>query len=372
MNRKFNRLGEYYLSIINNAHTSATSHQLYGDPSMVVKPRQNGVEIIPPDSIYLGRSNTFSLSNTGLPENNVDFTVYMPSYMDSHDWLHTYPYSYLYYSKNDGAVFKSSLKIDDTISIDVPFPDTLESKKYVGKLLTTALYETDSVIYMNAIKPYGPFLSDSGFSVSLLSVDVKYNNSNIKDTVFLPQKYSLDIDVTSANGVYSGNISKYIPFVDIRNDKGERINEQLEYFSYIPELGVYRKSIAFTSTSLMDTLKISVYDNSLQGIAKKIFIEHKQGIKGFDNYTIYPNPFTDIFNVSFNANGAGYGKTTVINENGAVMKEFSFRFNNGFNTFRCNFEGSNVLPGVYLVKTVLSFYGRNGDYPITKKAVKKG
>lgn len=371
INRDFERLGDYFLSIINNAYTSATSHQLYGDPAMMMKDRRSGITIIPPDSVRLGQENTFTVISSGLKGSDLDFAVYLPSYTDSHDWMHTYPYSYIYYPKTDGILFKTQIPSADTLYITVPFPDTLEEKKYVGKFLATALCETDTAIYSAAAKPLGPLPSVSVPGAEGLSLQIKYNGTVLGDTALLPPEYTLDIDVSAKNGVYSGNVSEFMPYAEIHNEKSEKYFEFLSGFSYIPSLSLYRKSIAFKSSGTADTLKLKIYDNALMSASAKIIIEHKQGIKGFDDFTLYPNPFDDAFNISFRANGAGYGKTVLVDENGAVLEEFSFRFNSGFNTFRRSFTSKRIIPGVYLVRTVLTFYGKNGDYTIVKKAVKK-
>ena len=104
-----------------------------------------------------------------------------------------------------------------------------------------------------------------------------------------------------------------------------------------------------------------------------VIVKHVIGTKRADQYTLYPNPAHDKVNVSFIANGAGYGKFTVISREGGVLISEEKLFTEGFNTFSIelkDFYNRELSPGIYILRANLRFYDRKDTVTEDRKLIK--
>lgn len=86
--------------------------------------------------------------------------------------------------------------------------------------------------------------------------------------------------------------------------------------------------------------------------------------EAIDVKSIAPNPFQDHCDVNFLTKGKGEAKILLINSNGAIIREKSETFNDGYNTITMD-DLADLPSGVYFVNIVI------GDKKTTKKVIKE-
>ncbi|MEO0237589.1 MAG: C25 family cysteine peptidase [candidate division WOR-3 bacterium] len=359
----YKTVGEYYLAMINKNNYTYTSHQLFGDPSMVVKKYKYDIDIISQDTITLGTNCNIGFSYNYKNDEKVFLDIYQPFYVDSHDYLHTYPYSYIYYVKDDGIMRRMSDNKKERI-FEVILPDTFENKKYLSRLNIVSIFEDDSFIHSKVKKVFYKIEKDTSFSMGELIV--KVNGIEVFDTVLASEKYKLGIEFVSKKGIYLANITGFKPSVNINQDKKIIVN------NFIVVEDTFKTEIFIDSAySMIDTLKVVVFDNNLKKYEKTVFIKHPQ-TNLTKNILVYPNPFNDNFYITFNSNSAGFLTYKIFNDKGNILDVGKENFKSGFNSILVDIKNKRkLLPGVYLLSIDINDFSEGKRYFKNLKIVKK-
>ncbi len=359
----YNTIGEYYLSMINKNNYTYTSHQLFGDPSMVVKKYKYDAEIISPDTAILGNKNNIGFSYNDKNKEEVFLDIYQPFYTDSHDYLHTYPYSYIYYTKNDGLMRRFSDFSKEKI-FEFILPDSFENRKYQKRLDIVSVFEDDSFIHSKVKKVFFKIEKDTLSYDGILKL--KVNGVEILDTVSVPEKFKLTVEFFSKNGVYLGNLTGYKPSLYINQEKIFNFNNFISF-------GDTFRSEIFIDTvfSQLDTLKVVLFDNDLKKYEKTIFLKYPQQNLS-KNILVYPNPFKDDFYITFNSNSSGFFNFTIFNDKGEIVESGRKNFSHGFNSILVEMKDKKrLIGGVYLLTLDIHSLSSGKRYSKNIKIVKK-
>lgn len=359
----YNTIGEYYLSMINKNNYAYTSHQLFGDPSMVVKKYKYDVDVISPDTLTLGSKNNIGFSYNGKNKEEVFLDIYQPFYTDSHDYLHTYPYSYIYYTKNDGLMRRISDSSREKI-FELTLPDSFQNRKYEKRLAIVSVFEDDSFIHSNLKKVFFKLEKDT-FSYDG-NLKLKVNGVEVSDSISVPDKFKLSVEFVSKTGVYLGNLSEYKPTLYINQEK------TLNFNNFISFSDTFKSEMFIDSSfSQVDTLKVILFDNDFKKYEKTIFLKHPQQNLS-KNILVYPNPFKDDFYITFNSNSSGFFYFTIFNDRGEIVESGRKNFTYGFNSILVEMKDKKRLTGgVYLLSLDIHSHSSERRYNKNIKIVKK-
>ncbi len=364
----FATIGEYYLSMINTHSYTSTSHVLFGDPSMRIKKYKYDISILSEDTISLGSFNEFSYSTSKDSEGEIIFDIYQPFYSDSHDYWHILPYSYIYYSKSDGIMNRVSLS-ESAGSFTSFLPDSFAEKKYLNKMLISGVYEDDSLIHLGVRKPILSYAKESVNS----SGEIKFfmNNIELKDSATLKTDYEIEVRFYSETGVYLGNVSQYQPSVTVRGDADLTFDDRTfeskeDYFANLYDISSLQKR---------DTINAVIFDGKLNQNKKTLIVKHNTKLKTEAEFTLYPNPFTEYFFVTFNSANSGLLRWKMIDEKGFTVSSGEEPFIGGFNSVKIIPAGQlmniDIMKGIYYFTADFIYYGKNEPAREKRKVVKK-
>lgn len=366
----FNTLGEYYISMINTNNITNTPFNIIGDPAMQIRTRMNDIQISTNDTFAFGTIDTISFVFANTNSKHVSIVVYQPAYKDSHDYMHEEPYKYQDYNKTDGLIFRGEYNIEgESLSIEVPFPESLAIRPYYDNIEVTAIYKDNNIIHygLNSDNYLLHLESDTLYNQHPILI-VKSSGIEINDNIKLPSEYFLDIEVNDKYGIYLGNINRYLPQLTVNG-----ITETVNDFIYNSNTGSYTKRIEIDSEQFTDTVSVSVYNNKLLNASKDFTVDHMHGVKYFTDFTLYPNPANEYVYVSFLSNGGGNLVLTLLNRNGGVLLKHIIPFKDGFNSFKFDISSGitgKIPAGIYIMKTEFSYFGRKDVITKNKKLVK--
>jgi len=361
-------IGEYYLTMINTRDFTSTSHVLFGDPSMKIRKYSFDIIVNSEDTLNLGSYNNFDYSTLKNNESEIAFDIYQPFYKDSHDYIHTIPYSYVYYSKSDGLLNRI-ITDEQNGSFSSFITDTFENKNYQSKMLITAVYEDDSLIHTGVRKPQFRYqreiLDESG--------EIKFfiYNNEAEDSLILPSEYEFEVRFYSSAGAYLGNISGFNPAVSIKG------NVDLSDLNLMYERrGEYQtNSYKVISSQSSDTIIAVIYDTALKRCQKSIVVKHNINLKTENSFILYPNPFMESFYMSFNSQASGIIKWRIIDEKGFTESFGEEVCQGGYNSLKIVPDGKlmdkKLSNGIYYFIADFQYYGKSEIKRELKKIIKK-
>lgn len=360
----FNTIGEYYLSMINENTLFGTSHVLFGDPSMVTKRHLFDVSLETPDTLLLGSANQFSYSASA---GGICADVYQPVYSDSHDYLHVLPYAYVYYDKSDGIMLRRTADSDSGNFI-FSAPSKFDEREYTGEAIISGVSEDDSFVH-STIKILPTALRTDS---SLSSGEIRFfvEGREIVDSSVLPSSYGLEVRFFSDAGIYMGNAASYLP--QISAGASSQINQSDGIFSDAGDFFFEKFSVA--SSSSLDTLSALIYDSKLSAFKKSITVKHNPKAKTQRNFSLYPNPFSESFTVSFNSSDRGEIKWRLTDSRGFIASAGHELVEAGYNSLKIYPDGKimdrRIEPGIYLLTAEFRYYGKE-EVSVEKRKVVK-
>ncbi len=357
----YKTLGEYYLSMINANNNIYTSHQIFGDPSMVIKKYAYDVEILSPETLNLGSYNKIGFKSQNEKNDEIFIDIYQPFYTDSHDYTHIYPYSYFYYTKTDGVSYKIKDLSKENL-FNIYLPDTFSNKKYQPFMNITSVYEDDTLIHSKIKRVY--YVKKREDVLSQSNINLYINGVKVYDTIVCPDEYKLTVEFYSKNGLYTSNLDEYKPVVYFTSDYKRNLN------SFVLYKDTFKLDLFVdTAYSFLETLRVVLYDNLLKRYEKKVFLKHPKDNPTKEIY-VYPNPFENSFYITFTSNSSGFIIYRIIDEYGNLIFANRNVVRKDFNSLKVEIK-KNIPLGVYLLSIEIFDMENNRNYFKNIKIVKR-
>ncbi|MDD3803678.1 MAG: C25 family cysteine peptidase [bacterium] len=362
----FMTIGEYYLSMINENRYFSTSHMLFGDPSMKTKRHAFDVSIEASETLNLGAFNMIECESEGVLNRDVTVDFHQPLYTDSHDYLHVLPYAYLYYDKTDGVLKRNTVTINETLSVHLT--NDFEDRKYLNRMVVSAVSEDDSFIY-SGIRTFDT--RDSS-EASQKDGEITFASENrvLKENSILPTSYELEVRFLSKLGVYMGNLPKYLSYLKVRGDAS--VSEENKVFSETN--GYYCKNFTVNSNQDEDTIETVIFDSDLNEFRESIILKHNSKAKSEKSFNLYPNPFSESFYISFASSSGGTMKWMLVDSKGFIASSGEEIISSGYNSIRI-YPDNRILDriieaGLYMFIADFRYYGKSGISREQRKVVK--
>jgi len=291
-----------YISKWNSSSSANRLYNFFGDPAIIAYTNKIAITPSCPDTILTGHKTDIILNIDSIDKGIAYIEAFSSAYPDSHDYWHTEPYMYCYYTMPGTPVFRGPVNFDNSrLSFSFIYPYEFSGIGNMGRI--TAYIISDSNTYHYSIDSID-ILQGFKDTTDITGPDVEIYLNGIKakgeDTIRASKHINIHSEIYDTSGVAIFGTQPVRLMIDNNQYNLINVSSNFMYNENSYTEGYFNYNILFPDTGGVHTITVIASDNMLNITYKTVNVD----IIGDDriyveNVLNWPNPLNDYTYFTF-------------------------------------------------------------------------